>query len=227
MELDTIVCADALAFMATLPDASIDAVITDPPYGNGTQVSKRRETSMRFIEIEGVNNINASWIPEAYRAVRNGGALYCFAKWINFGEWKSCIELAGFTVRNCIVWNKVAHGLADIATCYAPQHEMILFASKGRHILRGSRPKDVISVMRLQANKLTHPYEKPVALLEYLIRASTDPDQIIADPFCGSGSTFSAARNLGRHFVGCDSDAGYVEIARRRLLQPWQPQLMG
>jgi len=89
-------------------------------------------------------------------------------------------------------------------------------------------PKTVLRYMR--PNNLTggglHPTQKPVDLFDYLIRTYTHPGDLVLDPFVGSGTTAVAARNLGRRFVCGDVSADYVQIARERLAQPWQPRLL-
>ncbi len=224
--LDTVYHVDALALLAALPEASVDCVVTDPPYGVGTQVSARRSPEFRFDEIEGADYINKEWIPDAYRILKDGSALYAFAKWTNFGEWQDLISSAGFTVKNCIVWDKLQHGTGDLLGAYAPQHELVIFASKGRHYLNGKRMPDVIRYPKVQPGLLTHPYEKPIGLLEMFIEASSNPSAVILDPFMGSGTTAVAARNLGRRFIGCDLSADYVAIANKRLSQPYTPSFM-
>jgi site-specific DNA-methyltransferase (adenine-specific) len=221
IERNSVVCSDALDLLRQLDDGSVDAVITDPPYGCGTQVSAWRSPDERFDEIEGVDAINADWLQDAYRVLKTGGAMYAFAKWVNMGEWQALINGAGFNVRNCIVWDKMQHGTGDLTGTYGPQHEMILYATKARHLLRGTRPTDVIRFPKVQPTDLIHPYEKPVGLLERLIRASSDSADVICDPFCGSGTTLVAAQRLGRDYLGCDINPEYVEMAKRRLAQPY------
>lgn len=67
----------------------------------------------------------------------------------------------------------------------------------------------------------THPTVKPIALMEYFVKLVTTPNALIVDPFAGSGTTLLAARNLNRRFIGCDITAEYVEMARKRLAQPY------
>lgn len=214
---------DALSLLAMLPSASVDAVITDPPYGVGKQVSARRSPEFRFDEIVGAYEINNSWIMDAYRALKDGGAIYVFAKWLNMGEWKHELEAVGFDVRNCIIWDKLQHGSGDLFGAYAPQYEMILFAVKGSHKLRGKRPIDIIRYPKVQPTQLTHPYEKPVGLLKRLIESSTDKGDLVIDCFSGSGAALEASRELNRRWIGCDIDKEHAALARRRLAQPFTP----
>ena len=167
--LDTVHHCDALTLLRALPDQSVSLIATDPPYGCGTQVSAWRSPDERFKEIAGVDQINPHWLTEAYRVIAYSGALYCFAKWVNFADWMKYISAAGFTVRNCLVWDKLQHGTGNLSGAYGPQHEFILFATKGIHNLRGKRPVDILRYKKVQPDKLSHPYEKPIDLLKFLI----------------------------------------------------------
>lgn len=223
-DMNRVYHCDALTLLRALPDASVDLVLTDPPYGVGTQVSARRSPKDRFPEIVGADEVNTNWLDAAYRTLKDGAALYIFAKWLNFSEWKLAVEDAGFSVKNCIIWDKQQHGTGDLYGAYAPQYEMVLFATKGRHLLRGRRP-DVIRHPKVQPTNLVHPYEKPIGLLEKFILASSDKGALVVDCFAGSGSTGAAARNLNRRYLLCDVDLNHVEIARNRLAQPYTPDM--
>jgi site-specific DNA-methyltransferase (adenine-specific) len=82
-----------------------------------------------------------------------------------------------------------------------------------------------VSVIHYDTDKGLHPTQKPVALFDYLIRTYTQEGDLVLDPTCGSGTTAIAARNTGRRFICGDLDAGYVEIARQRLAQPYTPDM--
>lgn len=86
-------------------------------------------------------------------------------------------------------------------------------------------PSDVIEDMPKGNFEDSHPTQKPIALFEYLIKTYTLPGDLILDPFCGSGTTAVAARNLGRHYIAGDITAEYVEVARKRLAQPYTPPM--
>ena len=144
--------------------------------------------------------------------------MYVFGKWVNICEWQRFINQAGFKIKNCIIWDKLRHGLGDLKGAYAPQHEMILFAVKGRHLLRGKRPSDLIRVYQ-STKDLIHPYQKPIDLIARLIENSTSPGEVVLDPFVGSGTTAVAAQSTGRAFIACDISLEYVELARKRLAQ--------
>jgi site-specific DNA-methyltransferase (adenine-specific) len=107
--------------------------------------------------------------------------------------------------------------MGDLKSAFAPQHDVIWFATKGKFKFPGNRPKSVISIQRIAGEKLVHPNEKPVALMEQLISAITPQGGTILDPFMGSGSTGVAATKLGFKFIGCEMNSEYVEIAKKRI----------
>ena len=100
---------------------------------------------------------------------------------------------------------------------YIPNHEFIIYATKGRHILRGKRSADVMDVRKDAPSKYVHPTQKPVELMAGLIEKSTDPRGIVLDLFMGSGSTGVACANTERRFIGIEIDPGYYEIAQKRI----------
>ena len=86
-----------------------------------------------------------------------------------------------------------------------------------RHILRGGRPHDVIRIQRVNPECLVHPAEKPEKLIAQLILSSSDENDIVLDPFLGSGTTAVVCKKLGRHFIGIEKNHEYCNIARKRL----------
>lgn len=219
-----IIHGDCLSVMRGMARGSVDAVVTDPPYG-ARRPSQHRPPGQRFAEIVGNDRVWDDWLPEAFRLVKDGGAAYVFVCWDKMHEWREACESVGFRVRSCIVWDKEIHGAGDPSTCWAPRHEMILFCAKGRHKLAGKRPIDIIRCQRLSPDDLTHPYEKPTALLSRLIEASSEAGDLILDPFAGSGATGEASLSLGRRFIGIEIDEKYAAIARRRIAEADAAQL--
>ena len=202
----TIYHGDASTVLASLP--SVDAVITDPPYGckRPSQWAGKRD------DIQGNKTIDATWMDSV--SVNDGGAVYVFTAWEVMDVWKA--ELAKrWNLRSCIVWDKGIHGLADLKTCWAPRHELCLFAGVGRHELNGKRPVDVLQVQRV--NETGHPYEKPVALMGRIMEAS-NPATVV-DPFMGSGSVLVAAKRDNRKAIGIEIEERYCEMAANRLRQ--------
>ena len=100
--------------------------------------------------------------------------------------------------------------MGDLKGSFAPRYEAIIFATKGRYELPGKRPDDLIACAKVGNQSLTHPNEKPVALLEQL------------DPFAGSGSTLAAAAKTGRQYIGIEIDEQYSKLAATRAAEHHQ-----
>ncbi len=213
----TLILADCRDVLPLLEEGSVDLILTDPPYGARRPSDRSLVKSQRFAEVVGNENVNTEWAH--YRCLKEGGACYCFCTWDTLEQWRKGLSDAGFRIRSCIVWDKVIHGLADTATCWAPQHEIILFGAIGRHKLLGSRPRDVIRCTRVNANSLQHPYQKPLALLYRFLLPSSQEDALVLDPFAGSGTTGRACKDLGRKAILIEIEERYVKIAARRLEQ--------
>lgn len=112
--------------------------------------------------------------------------------------------------------------MGNLKGSFAPRYEAIIFATKGRYELPGKRPDDLIACAKVGNQSLTHPNEKPVALLEQLIEATTIPGALILDPFAGSGSTLAAAAKTGRQYIGIEIDEQYSKLAATRAAEHHQ-----
>lgn len=151
--------------------------------------------------------------------MKPGGVCYLFTRWDIFPLW--ALEVPpGLKLKNFIIWNKDNHSAGDLAGNFGFKWEGIMMLVKGRHLLRGPRHSNVWDCPRVPFKELMHPAEKPVALLQKAIEASSDPGDLVVDPFCGSGATGEAALLGGRNAILGDVDKAYVCAARRRLGLP-------
>ncbi|WP_208319515.1 DNA-methyltransferase [Intestinimonas butyriciproducens] len=192
----------------------MDAIITDPPYG----INYVSPTGAR------IQNDAAPFIwflYDAFRVLKPGssgrGTLVCFTRWDVQQVFIDAIRLAGFVVKSEVIWDKMQHGMGDLKSQFAPSHENIIFAVKGKFSFPGHRPKDLITHRKLPGSQMIHPTEKPVPLLADLITAVTKPGDLILDPFAGSGSTLVAAKKTGRRFTGIELDNVHYVNAQRRI----------
>ena len=204
---------DCLQLMKDIPDGSVDLVLTDPPYGMAFKSNYRKE---KYNEIQ--NDKSLEWleryISECYRVLKNNSAIYCFCSWHNVDVFKQAIEKK-FKVKNILIWEKNNTSMGDLKGSYAPKYEMIIFAHKGRKLLNGFRYADIIKASRT-GNK-NHPTEKPVDLLETIIKNSSDENSVVFDGFMGSGSTGVACVNTNRNFIGIEKEKKYFDIAVGRI----------
>lgn len=213
--------ADCLKMLGggwALPDNSISACIADPPYGvdfhSGSQKGKTRG---KFNRIANDKMPYIWWLPFVASALKEDGCLACFSRWDVQDSFIRAIELAGLTVRNVVVWDKQCIGMGNLRQSFGPSYESIIFATKNGFKFPAKRPRDVLSHMKVSSNKLVHPNEKPVELLEELIRDICPEGGTVLDPFMGSGTTGVACARTGRLFVGIELDDGYYQIARSRI----------
>ena len=210
---------DCLDVMQDIPDGSVDMVLTDPPYGMNFQ-SNRSKNGPRHKKIEGDSAADFRWLQDAFRLLKpDGGGLISFCDWNTSHRWREEIERAGFVIKSQVIWDRLHHGMGDLKGAFAPQHDIVWYATKGRRIFVNGRPKSVIRHKRPSpADDHGHPTCKPVALMEELIRATDDGSgSVVLDPFLGSGTTGVAAANTGRRFIGIEMDADYFTVAQSRI----------
>lgn len=212
---NTVIHGDSLTVLRQMEPESEDAIITDPPYGIDYHTKGMGGS---------IKNDKAPFIwflYDAFRVLKSGASgrrtLICFTRWDVEQTFINAIQLAGFNVKSEVIWNKVTHGMGDLKAQFAPMHENIVFAIKGKFTFPGHRPNDLVTHQRLNGPQMIHPTEKPVSLLADLITAVTKPGDLILDPFAGSGSTLVAAKKTGRRFVGVELDYEYFEKAQRRV----------
>ena len=203
--------------MKEIESGSVDMVLTDPPYGMDFQ-SNRRVSTEKFKKIE--NDDNTDWLPaflsECHRVMADDTSIYCFCSWHKIDLFKQEIERL-FKIKNVIVWVKNNHGSGDLKGAYAPKHEFVIYAHKGRSLFRNKRVPDVMEFPKIHSSKLQHPTEKNTDMLEVFIKNNSDEGQVILDPFMGSGTTGVAAKNLNRDFIGIEMDLDYFNIALDRI----------
>lgn len=205
---------DAVEMLRSLPDESVNMVLTDPPYGISYQSNW---SEVKTAPIAGDHQFNPGiLLDEIVRVLKNDSAAFLFTRWDVYPEWYRSVPTE-LNVKNLIVWNKDNHSSGDLFGDFGAKWEGLMFIVKGRPKLRGYRHNNVWDFPRMSRKGQRHPAEKPVALLRRAIESFTDEDDLVVDPFCGSGSTAEAAFGIGRRALVGDIDQQYVKIARQRL----------
>lgn len=217
---------DCLEVMRGMGDKSVDAVITDPPYGINYQSARRIDKDDRFPIISGDTNLNLDWIYQSFRITKNDGCLFCFCRWDTEQQFKQIIIDAGWKLQSQVIWDRGIHGLGDLKRQYAPMHDNALFATKQDFEFPSHRPKSVYRVDRVHGDKLLHPTQKPNGLMKRITIDLSKKDATILDPFMGSGTTGVACVQTNRNFIGIEIDKGYFDIAQERIrVAQMQPNL--
>ena len=205
MKLDVIYNEDCLERMKRLPDESIDLVITDPPYGTKTN-------SRKSFMVGEFSNVMPLVLPELYRLLKSDGAFYCFTSWTVMSDWLLRYQQY-FKLQNIIVWNKEKH-----SGCYSSQSwqftwEGIFFGIKGKRPIYDYMPDVINSNEKGRRRGM----QKPVDIIEKLLKASSQKGDLILDPFMGSGTTAVACKRLNRRYIGFEISKEYCKIAEARL----------
>lgn len=164
---------DCLDLLRQLPDSSVDLVLTDPPYGIDYQSSWRVDKEQRKPKILNDKKPFLAFIPELKRILKPTGCAMIFTRWDVQQAFIDEMERSGLHVRSVLIWDKLAHSMGDLKRAYGSRYESILFHSGDGFRFPGKRPQDVIACPRVAPNKLVHPNEKPVELLETLISQVT------------------------------------------------------
>lgn len=211
---------DAVRWLRSLDDASVDLLITDPAYeslekyraiGTTTRLKNSKASSNAWFDIF-PNTRFPELFAEAYRVLKKNTHFYLFCDQETMFVAKPMAEAAGFKFWKPLIWDKQKIGLGYH---YRARYELILFFEKGKRRLADLGIADIISAPRVYRG---YPAEKPPAVSEVLIRQSSEPGERVVDPFCGSGSVGVAAVRNGRDFWGGDTNAEALTVSRERLL---------
>lgn len=213
--------ADCLNEMKRLIDdgVKVDMILTDPPYLMDYKTNHRKDKNHDFCSpIKNDNNYEliSNSIDLMFDLLKDGGALYMFCNSNKVDFFKQEVEKR-FKLKNILIWVKNNWTAGDLKGAYGKRTEFILYAVKGRHILNGRRDNDVLEFKRVVGKKQLHQNQKPVDLLEFLIKKSSNINDTVFDPFMGSGSTGVACMNTNRKFIGVELDKKYYKIAVDRL----------
>lgn len=231
LELNRIYQLDVLEGLKLIPDESVDLVVCDPPYGINYSSNWSKDDNYRK-KVKTVNGIandnydNLSFlekvVKEIDRVLKHNSHLYWFTRWDKVEQHKPMLDKY-FKVKNSLIWVKNNWSMGDLYGAYAGQYENILFAQKGRRLLNEidgiKRHPDVLHFDRVPPNKLLHSHQKPVDLLEFIIKKSSNEGEIVLVPFCGSGSECVAALSTNRKFISFEIEKEFIEIANERLKQ--------
>ena len=211
---------DCLEMMKDIPNASIDLVVTDPPYkttsrgsSGGTGGILKEEINKRG-KVFKYNDIEFNeWLPELYRVLKDTGHAYIMSNNKNLKNMLMEIENVGFNIYKTLIWAKNS---PITNMYYMDSHEYIIFCRKGKaKRINNCGTKSVLNVDNPR-NKV-HPTEKPVELMEVLVTNSSQEGELVFDPFMGSGSTGIACINNNRNFIGIELDETYFNIAKERI----------
>ena len=198
---------DCTSVLRTLPDESVDFVLTDPPY-----FVRYKDRAGRSIANDNHPSSVLGAFTDLYRVLKPNTFCVSFYGWNSVAAFFDVWKHAGFTAVGHIVWHKDYMSRSGFLNA---RHEQAYVLVKG-HPAKPFQPLDDVRSWEYSGN-VAHPTEKAVSVLQPLIRSFSRSGDWVLDPFSGSGSTLVAAALAGRRYVGIELEAKYVDLARRRL----------
>lgn len=223
---------DALAVLRELPDASVDALVTDPPYSSGgfTRADRTASTRTKYVDSDAQHDLSdfegdnrdqrgygywlALWLSECLRIVKPGGVALLFTDWRQLPMTSDALQAGGFVWRGVVPWAKV--NARPMAGRFTSQCEYVVWGSRGS---MGLDFTDACLPGFYQANaprERDHITQKPLSVMRDLVKIAPKGG-VVLDPFMGSGTTGVAAVLEGRSFIGVELTDHYFQVAERRI----------
>ena len=242
-----IIVGDCVAEMAKLPADCVDLVFADPPYNLQLQRDLKRPDDSKvdavdddwdqFASFAAYDEFTRAWLSACKRVLKPSGTLWVIGSYHNILRVGTVLQDLGYWILNDVVWRKSNPMPNFRGRRFTNAHETMIWATRdqgGRYTFNyealkaGNEDIQVRSDWTLplctgeerlkgRDGKKLHPTQKPEALLARVILASSRPDDLVLDPFCGTGTTGAVAKRLGRRFVGIEREAGYAKAAEQRL----------
>lgn len=224
------------------PEGVFDAIFADPPYflsnggvtcKSGRMVKVNKGAWDRSRGAENNHEFNHAWLSRCQRALKPNGTIWISGTQHVIFSVGYALQQLGFRLLNDITWEKPNPPPNLACRCFTHSTETILWAAKSERskhtfnyaaMREANGGKQMKSVWRMSAPSGSerrhgrHPTQKPLDLIERCLLASTNPGDLVLDPFLGSGTTGVAAARLGRKFVGIEKSPAFVATARKRVL---------
>ncbi|MEM1150349.1 MAG: site-specific DNA-methyltransferase [Pseudomonadota bacterium] len=244
---NTIIEGDCIDVLSRLPDDSVDLIFADPPYnlqlGGGltrpdqSTVDGVTDDWDRFDSFDAYDLFTHHWMSACHRVLKPDGAIWVIGSYHNIFRVGTVLQDTGFWIQNDIVWLKSNPMPNFKGTRFQNAHETLIWAGKNErskvtfnyHALKtfnddkqmrsdwtiplctgGERLKD-------GSGKKAHPTQKPEALLRRILLATSNPGDLVLDPFSGTGTTAAVAKALGRDYIGIERETDYARLSRARL----------
>jgi site-specific DNA-methyltransferase (adenine-specific)/modification methylase len=245
--LNTISHGDCVEIMNALPEKCIDLIFADPPYNLQLQQALYRpDQSMvdavddewdQFSDFKAYDEFTREWLTACRRVLKDTGAIWVIGSYHNIFRVGAIMMDLGYWILNDVIWQKSNPMPNFRGTRFTNATETLIWAKKSQDQKRYTfnyramkslnNDKQMQNVWhiplctgaeRIKINgKKAHSTQKPEALLYRVIMASSNPGDVVLDPFFGSGTTGAVAKKLKRNFIGIEREARYVEIARQRI----------
>lgn len=247
LPLDQILLGDAVRMLRMLPSASVHCVFADPPYNLQLRGELRRPNDSlvdgvdddwdKFTDYAAYDAFCVEWLTECRRILRKDGTLWVIGSYHNIFRIGAILQDLGFWILNDVIWRKSNPMPNFRGRRFTNAHETLIWAARGqdsRYKFNYQAMKSLNDDQQMRSDwfiplctgperlrnehglKL-HPTQKPEALLHRILMSSTQPGDIVLDPFLGTGTSAAVARRLSRHYIGIERHPAYVEAALGRV----------
>lgn len=233
---------DIFKALKNFQEKSFDMIFADPPYflsNNGITCSSGKMVCVNKGEwdkpsdVESKHSFNRKWINECYRVLKDDGTIWISGTLHNIYSIGMALEEEGFKIINNITWQKTNPPPNLACKTFTHSTETILWARKDlpkikykfnyelmKSLNNNKQMKDVWTTSLTKPSEKKqgkHPTQKPLEILDRIILASTNENDLILDPFCGSSTTGIAASKLNRKYIGIDNNKEYLDLSIRRF----------
>ena len=217
---------DCLESMKGISVGSVDAIITDPPYNisRDNNFHTMGRAGIDFGEWDKDFDLT-SWITVAEPLLKKGGNIVIFNDWKNMSYIVEELERNGFVIKDLIRWKKTNAMPRNRDRRFITDYEVAVWAVKKGDKWTFNRISDTYEIPEIvggltpKSEKYNggHKTQKPIYVMEWLLERLTEVDDIILDPFMGSGTTGITCKNLNRNFIGIELDEDYFNMAKERI----------
>ena len=232
---------DTFTTLKEFTEKSFDMIFADPPYflsndgitcNSGKMVSVNKGIWDKALSVNDKYEFNRKWIHECYRILKDEGTIWISGTLHNIYSIGMALEEEGFKILNNITWQKTNPPPNLACKTFTHSTETILWAKKDlkkvkytfnyalmKELNNNKQMKDVWTTSLTKPSEKKngrHPTQKPLEILERIILASTNENDLILDPFCGSSTTGIAAAKLKRNYIGIDNEKEYLDLSIRR-----------
>ena len=247
LPLNQILAGDCIEIMRSLPEASVDLIFADPPYNlqlrgdlhrpDNSKVDAVDDAWDQFASFEAYDKFTREWLSAARRLLKPNGALWVIGSYHNVFRMGAELQNQGFWILNDVVWRKSNPMPNFRGKRFTNAHETLIWASKseaGKYTFNYEALKALNDGVQMRsdwviplctggerlkdgAGEKAHPTQKPEALLHRVLVGTTNPGDVVLDPFFGTGTTGAVAKMLGRDFIGIEREPSYREAAEARI----------
>jgi modification methylase len=246
LPLGQVIDADCVQAMNALPERSVDLVFADPPYNlqlrrelwrpNQTRVDAVDEAWDQFEGFEAYDAFSRAWLQACRRVLKPHGSLWVIGTYHNIFRLGTTLQDLGYWILNDVVWIKTNPMPNFRGVRFTNAHETLIWAARSKdaaYTFHHHAMKALNDDLQMRSDwelpicggaerlrsegKKAHPTQKPEALLFRVLLASTNPGDVVLDPFFGTGTTGVVAKRLRREWIGIERDPGYAALARVRI----------